>query len=108
MRRVQSSMDMRDEIELHEKGWIIQRIGWVLLMLMLIAASLGLFGNGILSNKYLATNTASVSYERFGRFDSPMKIKINAGAQGRLELKIPQTYLRKMELDKIVPQPSHQ
>ena len=101
-------MEMQDEIELHKKGWVAQRIGWVLLALILIAASLGFFGNGLVSKRYLSDEIASVSYERFGRFETPIEMKVNANIKNKLELKIPQAYLRKMELDKIVPQPEEQ
>jgi hypothetical protein len=104
MRRIQSSMDMEDEIDLHKKGWIIQRIGWAVLLLTLVFAALGLFGDGILSQSQIANETTTINYQRFGRYQSPMAIKVNVNASGKFELKIPQAYLRNMELDKIVPQ----
>ena len=100
---------MEDEIDLHQKGWIVQRIGWVFLALIVIAASLGLFGNGLLSKTSKAEKNVSIEYERFARFESQTELTIKAlNLRDGVEIRIPQSYLRNMELEKSIPQPTRQ
>jgi hypothetical protein len=109
MKAIRTTMQMEDEIRLHEKGWIVQRVGWVILAILLVAAILGVFGDGILSNRTQTNGNVSISYQRFGRFESQQSLKINAtSVQRELIVSIPQGYLRAMEIDNIIPEPAKQ
>ena len=107
MEKLKPSLQLEDEIDLHEKGWIAQRIGWLLMLIMLISAALGVFGTGWLSYKTQIAGNNSVSYERFGRFELPMQITIRSQAnEGRLTVSIPQSYLHCFKVSQITPEPS--
>lgn len=107
MERLKPSLQLEDEIDLHEKGWVAQRIGWLLMLIMLVAASLGLFGTGWLSYATQMAGNSHVSYERFGRFELPMQITIRSQAdEGRLTVSIPQSYLQCFKVSQITPEPS--
>jgi hypothetical protein len=109
MKGIKTSLQMEDEIALHEKGWIVQRVGWVILILLLVAAALGVFGDGVLSNRQESAGNVSISYQGFGRFESQTEIKINAeSVQHGMILRVPQNYLRVMEIEKVVPEPTSQ
>jgi hypothetical protein len=107
--RIKPSLQLKDEIDLHLRGWIVQRIGWVLLLLLVIAASLGLFGSGWLSSGHVAAENGVVSFERLARFESPMKLIVQVDkTDGDIEVRIPRSYLSCIEIDKIVPEPAAQ
>ncbi|MBT1700950.1 hypothetical protein KK083_28920 [Fulvivirgaceae bacterium PWU4] len=109
MERIKPSLQLKDDIDLHISGWIVQRIGWVLLLLLLIAASLGVFGTGWLSAGHVAGKNGTVSFERIARFETPMKLVVQIEkADGDIEIRIPRSYLDCMEIDKIVPEPATQ
>jgi len=97
-----------DEISLHRKGWIIQRIGWCLMFAFLIAALLGLFGEGPLSDKKLQSGNISVQYERFCRYEHGMKIKLQSSQENISTVSIPQDYLENFRVGEIVPEPGKQ
>lgn len=109
MERIKPSLQLKDEIDLHLKGWVAQRIGWALLLLVLVAASLGAFGTGWLSSDQVTGENGTVSFERIARFESPMKLMIEVGkADGKVEVRIPRSYLSRIEIDKIMPEPASQ
>jgi hypothetical protein len=86
-----NKLPVEDEISLHRKGWIVQRIGWVLMFGFLIAALLGLFGEGPLSSKKLQAGNVSVQYERFGRYEHGMEIRLQSTGENISTVSIPKT-----------------
>jgi hypothetical protein len=109
MKPIKTSLDMEDEIDLHKKGWVVQRVGWIILVLILIAASLGLFGNGLLSKSSAGERNAIIYYERFARFESQteLNLQVQNVADG-VEVRIPQSYIHSMEVEKVIPEPTRQ
>ena len=99
---------VKDEIALHRKGWIVQRIGWVLMFAFLIAATLGLFGEGPLSQMKLQAGNISVEYERFCRYEHGMEIRLQSGAENISMVSIPEKYLKSVRISDIVPEPEKQ
>jgi hypothetical protein len=102
-------LQLEEDIKWTERSWIIQRIGWVLLLLFVLFAALGVFGTGILSNVHKQSGEYSVDYERFGRFQMPQEIKINAPSKnGKVVITIPQSFLDNYEIPSSIPQPTRQ
>jgi hypothetical protein len=109
MEKVNPMLEIEDEIDLHRKGWVIQKIGWAIILLTVIAASAGLFGTGILSNKHITGKEGTVRFERFVRFESPTELTIEGRSNGEnIEVVFPSSYFLGMELDKIQPAPTMQ
>jgi hypothetical protein len=109
MEKLKPQAEIEDEIGLHEKGWMVQRVGWVILLTLLTAASFGLFGSGVLSTKNITKNGTSVKFERFARFESRMTLEIYAQTNtGKIEILFPLSYFSSMELEKMHPGPSVQ
>jgi hypothetical protein len=99
---------IEDEISLHRKGWVIQRIGWILMFAFLIAALLGLFGEGPLSSKNIKVGNIEIAYERFCRYEHGMKIKLQSNDENISTVSIPQDYLENFRVGEIVPEPQKQ
>jgi hypothetical protein len=109
MERIKTSLQLKDEIDLHLTGWIVQRIGQGLLLLLVIAAAAGVFGTGWLSSRRISQDGSTVTFERLARFEAPMKLIIHAQkAGGSIDVRFPQTYISGIEVDKIVPEPEAQ
>lgn len=97
-----------DEISLHRKGWVIQRVGWLLLFVFLGSAVLGLYGEGPLSNQKQKVGNIQVEYERFCRYEHGMAIRFESDIENISHVSIPQNYLRNFRLDEVIPEPKSQ
>ena len=105
---VKTDLLIDEEIHLQKKGWIVQRVGWVLLFLFILLAVLGLFGEGPLSKRTIITGTIKTEYERFGRHEHETPIKFNSQNENISKVSIPQHYLNEFKLSKVVPEPDSQ
>ena len=56
--------------------WLVQRIGWVLMLLIILAGALGLFGNGPLAQRSLSNNALQLDFEWLARRDAPTTWKV--------------------------------
>lgn len=106
MEKLKTSLDLEDEIRLHETGWAIQRIGWVIILLLLVAAALGIFGTGMLSQTQVDQTGHTIIFEKFARYEAPMQLTVHAKSKNNnIEIRLPEIYFESIELDKIVPEP---
>jgi len=101
-------LPLEDEISLHEKGWMIQRIGWVLMTIFLVLALLGFFGQGPVSKKEVQAGNIHVSYERFGRYEHGMQMKFQSSGEHISTISMPIDYLEKFRMNEIIPKESRQ
>ena len=89
--------------------WHIQRFGFVLLALVVVAGAAGLFSKGWLSNRSVTSvdKRLSVEYERFGRRESNMDMTLRlhqlSGEYYEIRLRGPQ--LDNIQLQTLQPQP---
>ncbi len=103
-----------DEDEpLQAREWRFQRVGWGLLASLVIAALLGVFGNGPLSTARAVDPTGQlrVDYDRFVRHvaqtDLVLTIAPTAATAGRVTAVVDQTWFTDaIWLEQISPQPS--
>lgn len=102
------------ELEFQEKSWQIQRASWVILIAIILLALGGVFGKGPLSAAILHTTDGvlSVDYERFTRYGTPTRLVVTlsetAIREGRIRIRISQSYLDHMRLNQISPQPEQE
>lgn len=91
-------------------AWRAQRIGWWLLGMFVVAATLGVFGNGPASSQRVADPRAKLTleYERFARVDAPaqMRVEISPPVGTRdIELWLARGYAEHIEIETISPEP---
>lgn len=107
--RVKSSLQIEEDIDLHVRGWILQRIGWGLMFTFLILAALGFFGDGILSQKEIITDDITVNFERFTRRESDTEIEIIASDRnGSIDVVLSPTFNKVYKIEQILPEPTSQ
>lgn len=103
---MEKKLEFEDRIKLHKIGWVGQNILWVILFSFVILASLGLFGDGILSYKTLENNNIKVDYEQYLRVGNPKDIKIAIEKNTEnINVSFPNIYINAIKMENISPQP---
>lgn len=89
--------------------WMVERIGWGAMLLVLICASVGIFGHGPFSKAVVEQASLRLEYDRIGRYRVPITLRFvlppAVNKQDHLTLWLPNKYLRHMEIVGIQPQP---
>ena len=92
------------KFQTHE--WVAIKIGWYLMLAIIIAGLLGLFGSGPLSSKTAKIEGASVVYERYLRYSMESEISITVTGQlPDSSIYINAGYLEKVKIIAIRPGP---
>lgn len=88
---------------------LFERVGWIFMGLLVVAAMLGLFGNGILSESILKKEQFQMKYDRFLHFGDLTTLEIEVasekGEAGVVAIAFATDYMHKFRLEKIQPEP---
>jgi hypothetical protein len=99
----------RNATAFQRREWIWQRVGWILLALLLLAGAAGVFGNGPLADATLDNAVASLKYERFVRRDADTRWELtlrDVPAGGTADIAIDAAFAAHFEITAIQPEPS--
>ena len=79
-RQSEPALQTEADLGVQRRTWRIQRIGWVVFAVLVVAALAGLFGSGPLSKTEAGSQTSGlrVEYERFARLHAPTDLVIRA------------------------------
>jgi hypothetical protein len=107
-------LEVNEDLTFQRRSWVMQRVGWVVMTLVMLAALVGLFGGaGALGGEAQSSSedaAVSVSYERFLRFIKPTTLQIQlsqeAGKGGKVSVWVDREYLDGLQVQQITPQPS--
>ena len=107
--RVRTSLQIQEDIDLHIKGWIFQRMGWALLLIILVCSLLGLFGNGILSEEIIVKDESSIMFERYARRDNDAEMKIwTPQSSGTIKVSLSPVFTKNFKVENMSPEPREQ
>jgi len=100
---------IKEDLRWVRREWLIQRAGEYLLILLVILGACGLFSKGVLSDTSARSpdGTLQVDYERFGRVESnmDMRIRYNAPVADRFNVTIGGGALDNLQIQTLQPQP---
>ena len=86
--------------------WRVERVGWVCMLLLVIAALAGVFGSGLFSEAEVAGEGVRVKYSRFTRVTKAVALDITLEhPTENTTLAISREYLQSFEVSGILPQP---
>jgi hypothetical protein len=90
------------------RGWRVERVGWALTTLLVVAATLGLFGDGPLARASASVaDGTSVRYERFARTRRPVDIEaVRPARADSARVRVSEEFLRAVDLLAVDPPPS--
>jgi hypothetical protein len=105
--KVTTSLEIDENIALHEKGWKVQRVGWGFIFFFVLLAAFGLFGNGIFSRRMKSMNNVEVEFQRFFRQEARMELKIRFKGRETHSpvVSFPNEYLKQFRIESILPEP---
>jgi hypothetical protein len=93
-----------------EREWLLQRIAWWLLLALLGAIGMGLFGRGgPLSELRLGSRDGAlvVELDRFIRYHSPDSLTVKVMAHtDKTPVRLDASYLGRIQIEHITPQPA--
>ena len=104
-------LQLDEDLRFQRRNWRIERIAWAVLASIIVAAALGLFGNGPVGSRKVTTadGTLSLEYQRFWRLQSPMTLNVEvrpATAEStRATIYLTRSYIDAMDISRITPQP---
>jgi hypothetical protein len=103
------SLEIRQDLDFQRKEWRVQRIGWVVMALIALAALLGVTGSGMLARATVAEGPLQFEYSRFDRLDAPTTLEVlidaDAIAGDNVELRVDRTYFQSAQIQRILPEP---
>ena len=110
MKRVERPT-INQDLPFQHRTWRLQRIGWVVIALVILSALLGVFGHGPLSETTVRHPSIplSIDYERFGRYQSTLTVHVHlqggAAPDGTIGIWFSDDYLSKVHIEQIMPPP---
>jgi hypothetical protein len=99
-------MDLDTDLNFQRRIWTVQRIGWLMIGLVILATLMGAFGNGLLSRVSASGNGLRLEYERFGRLQQPTRLHfLLPPSKHDAEVSLRRDYLAAFQIDHITPEP---
>jgi hypothetical protein len=103
-------LQIDEDLTFQHREWRAQHAGWLVLCAFVVAALLGLFGSGPLSDARAGQRGAPlwIEYERFVRQGAAERLTIHLdGSEPResLEIRVSRGYFDALRIDRITPEP---
>ncbi len=99
---------VREDMRFQRRSWIVERLGWSLLVLIALIGLSGALGIGPLSWQKASSGSLSVEYERFQRITRLARFTFDASGQNgpELRLHLSGAFQKDFEVSNIQPQPT--
>jgi len=103
-------LEIGRDVEFQRRQWAVQRVAWLVMTLVVLAALAGLLGAGPLSDTSAQAGPLRVEYGRFERRHAPEELELEVAPgvanDGRIEVWLSTDYLDTIELEGMVPEPA--
>jgi hypothetical protein len=99
---------IKEDMRFQRRSWIVERIGWSVLVLLALIGLSGAFGIGPLSWQTAQGGSLSVEYERFQRITrlARFTFEVKAQTEPELRLHLSRAFQQEFEISKIQPEPT--
>jgi hypothetical protein len=104
-------LELDQDLDFERRSWTVERIAWIIMTLVGLAALAGLLGPGPLSKTTIGEQGGPLrlEYSRFGRFKAPLTLRVhvgpNAGQQGSMRVWLSREYIEGVQIEQVSPQP---
>ena len=107
LRRV-GDLEINQDLAFERRSWRIRQIANVVFAVLLLAALLGVFGSGVVSDasRESPSNSFVVEYDRFLRFGAPATLHVELRSGGsETNVSVSRSYLNQFDIRGVKPQP---
>jgi hypothetical protein len=111
-KKQREGFEIDEDMEFERRSWRWQRVGWAVILLILLSALLGLFGTGWLDSAVAGQPGSQlwVEYDRFGRLQAETtRLQIHlgpgTGASGKVRIWLNHEYMESVRVTSLTPQP---
>lgn len=101
---IDHALELKESLRLHAAERIAQRVAGLLILAAVIAALLGLFGDGRFAKVTLGDGAASLRYERVLRASKETVLRFDVPGTARIT--IPLDYFGDLRIARVTPQPA--
>lgn len=104
-------LEINQNLHVQKQIWIVQRIGWVGMALIILAALSGVFGSGPLARTEVTDDqqTFRLLYDRFGRYEGELVLQLVLSPEttktNRVTVEIDRAYWISHAVQQIAPEP---
>lgn len=109
---ITKDLQLDEDMPFQRREWIVQRVGWGIMALVVLLALLGVLGPGPFSSTVTGEKDGAlwVQHNRWGRFQTPQRLHVHWGpgaadADGVVRVWVNKDYFVRNTLEQIVPQP---
>jgi hypothetical protein len=105
-------LELDQDLDFEQRSWTVERVGWAILAVVLLAALVGLLGPGPLSRTIVGEQGGPLwlEYSRFGRFKAPLTLRIhfapNASQQEGVRVWLSRSYVEGVQIEQVTPPPA--
>ena len=107
-------LEIEEDLPFQRKQFLFERIGWLAMAALVIAALAGAFGRGPVSKSSVGEREGPVwiQYERVGRLQSQTEMLIHVAADASsgddLAVQVNSDFARNVEMIELSPKPDHE
>ena len=103
------SLEIDQDLDFERREWRVQRIAWVLGVLVLVVGFLGLLGGGPLSAGGTTSGPLALDYQRLARqeADAPLRLHVapDTAVDGQIAVWLDRAYLARVDIAQVIPEP---
>lgn len=109
MNKVPQGLEVDSDRAFQEKFWVVERVGWVLMFLVVVAALAGFTGvTGAASSGRAEAAGATIDHPRISRWQTgdTLAVEFADSAAGKVEVLIPREFTKVFAIEGVTPEPS--
>jgi len=100
-------LEIEEDLSFQRRMWVVQRIGWLAMCLVLLLAGVGLLGPSRLTRNVLRQSGTELEYYRVGRLNSPQEIRLLLSEPGsEHRLRVDRVLASALSIERIEPEPA--
>jgi len=104
--KVDPDIEIEEDTGLTRTNWLLQKVAWVTLFVIIALVITGLFGDGHVSLKSVTKQHFNVQYDQYFRYQSEKTIRIISKTQTVKTVAIAQSLMNDFKITQIIPTPT--